>query len=122
MICLRKRFVIKWAVHMARIRASEIPIIPTGDTMRVNVKVNRSVYKKAKALKVDVHTFWRLCLQEAVAALESQNDRSDGSSVDESRKSILDDFNAFGDVAKKLTSGEKQNGSQAVLDRHGEES
>lgn len=52
-------------------RRAHIPLIPT-DSIRVAVKVDRSVYLLAKKLKIDVHSLWRMTLQDAVDTLKEQ--------------------------------------------------
>lgn len=59
-----------WLATMS-LEKAHIPICPAKD-FRVSVKVDRELYDRAKKHRIDVHTLFRLTLQEAVTVLEKE--------------------------------------------------
>lgn len=82
-------------------RRAQIPIVPT-ESMRVAVKVDKSVYQLAKKLNIDVHSLWRMSLRNAVdimnlAGAQDGNINPDHDSRNRNADPDTQDFNRLVD-------------------------
>lgn len=58
------------------ITAEHIPVVPT-NMKRVNVAVEKEIYLRAKQLKIDIHTLFRMTLGEAVEVKEREREKNE---------------------------------------------